>query len=99
MVPDESLLSVAAAVADGVAIDWSSASQTLGSADERSLLDGLKLIADVTHARGTTLSPPPGVTSFGLDHDADPGATGQADDQLDHWGPLRIIEQVGRGTF
>ena len=41
MVPDESLISVAAAVADGVPVDWSSASQTLGSADERSLLEGL----------------------------------------------------------
>ena len=79
MAPDESLISVAAAVADGVAIDWSSASQTLGSADERSLLDGLKLIADVTHARGTTLLPPPGVTTFDLDKEAEPGA-GQADD-------------------
>jgi eukaryotic-like serine/threonine-protein kinase len=97
-VPDESLISVAAAVADGVPVDWSSASQTLGSADERSLLDGLKLIADVTHARGTTLLPPPGVATFDLDKDADPGA-GQADDPLEQWGPLRIIEQIGRGTF
>ena len=38
------------------------------------------------------------MTSFDLDERADPDA-GEADDRLEHWGPLRIIEQVGRGTF
>ena len=59
---DKSLIDVAAAVADGLAIDWTSATRTLGTADERQLLDGLKLIADVTSARGVALSPPPDTT-------------------------------------
>jgi hypothetical protein len=61
-VADESLIDVAAAVADGLAIDWTSATRTFGTADERQLLDGLKLIADVTSARGVALSPPPDAT-------------------------------------
>ena len=41
---EESLIDLAAAVADGVPVDWMSATRTLGTADERRLLDGLKLI-------------------------------------------------------
>src|ERR1700704_1552962 len=69
-----------------------SATQTLGSPDERRLLDGLKLIAEVTGPRGVVLPPPPDTARL------DAEARG-ADGALDHWGPLRIIEQVGRGTF
>ncbi|MEO8259328.1 MAG: protein kinase [Acidobacteriota bacterium] len=72
---DEALADLAAAVADGVPVDWVSATGTLGP-DERQLLDGLKLIADVTSEWD-----------------------GGADRRLDHWGPLRIIEPIGCGTF
>src|SRR5579862_3835061 len=90
-VADESLIVLAAAVADGVPIDWMSATQSLGTAEERALLDGLKLVADVTSARGVVLPPPPDPTRV----DTPPDATLP----LEHWGPLRIIERVGRGTF
>src|SRR5216110_1120678 len=89
---DEALVDLAAAVADGAPVDWMSATQTLGTADERQLLDGLKLIADVTTARGVVLPPPPDVA----ENEAR-GADAQGQGQ--QWGPLRIIEQVGRGTF
>ena len=81
---DESLADIATAVVDGTPVDWGSASETLRSADDRELLDGLKLVADLTRARGVHL-PPPRDT---VDHT-----------QLDEWGPLRVIERVGHGTF
>jgi eukaryotic-like serine/threonine-protein kinase len=93
-VAEESLIDLAAAVADGVPVDWMSATRTLGTADERRLLDGLKLIAEVTHARGVALPPPPDTPALGNQaHASDP------EGRLEHWGPLRIIEQVGSGTF
>src|SRR5712671_2741728 len=91
---DESLIDLAAAVADGASIDWASATQTLGTADDVQLLDGLRLIADVTRARGVALPPPP--DAMRLDSEAH-GSDAEA--SLERWGPLRIIEQVGRGTF
>src|SRR5438128_9559155 len=91
---DDTLVDLAAAVADGVPVDWMSATQTLGTADERQVLDGLKLIADVTSARGVVLHPPPGASAPDTEARS---ADAQGEDQ--RWGPLRIIEQVGRGTF
>jgi serine/threonine protein kinase/tetratricopeptide (TPR) repeat protein len=102
-VSDEPLLDVAVAVADGVAIDWASASQTLGpagNADDQELLDGLKLIADITAARGTTLVPPSPIAAPDGDGQSVPaGGAAPPDERLEQWGPLTIIEQVGRGTF
>ena len=113
-------------MADGTPIDWASATQTLGTADELQLLDGLRLIADVTGERGVALPPPPdaGVQRLGGARPEDAGhASGHlgqrhlgqrhlgrgrtasrttrflAAHRLEQWGPLRIIEQVGRGTF
>jgi serine/threonine-protein kinase len=83
---DEALVNLAIAVADGAPVDWGVASQTLGSPDELELLEGLKLVADVTRARGVPLPP-------------SPAATGDAEHALPEWGPLRVIERVGRGTF
>ena len=81
---DESLADIATAVADGTPVDWESASGTLRSGDDLDLLDGLKLVADLTRARGVHLQPPP-ETVDNL--------------QLQEWGPLRVIERVGHGTF
>lgn len=67
---NDPLLHVAAAVADGSAIDWYSAEASASTDAERGLLAQLQFIAGVARGRGG----------------------GQ-------WGPLRIIERVGRGTF
>ena len=81
---DESLAHIATAIVDGTPVDWGSASETLRSADDRELLDGLKLVADLTRARGVHLQPPPDLVENA---------------QLREWGPLRVIERVGHGTF
>lgn len=80
---DESLTDIATAVADGTPIEWASASETLHNAD-RELLEGLKLVADLTRARGVLLEPPPETVG---------------NPPLEEWGPLRVIERVGHGTF
>ena len=96
---DESLIDLAVAVADGAPIDWASATQTLGTEDELRLLDGLRLIADVTSARGVALPPPPAAArSAAAPHLSEGSGVGRSVG-LEEWGPLRIIEQVGRGTF
>jgi serine/threonine protein kinase/tetratricopeptide (TPR) repeat protein len=111
-VADESLIALAAAVADGAPIDWASATQSLETADDLSLLDGLRLIAEVTGERGLALPPPPdaafrdsGAPGLKISDNAisdnaisDHGIPGGGT-QLEQWGPLRIVEQVGRGTF
>ena len=81
---DESLAHIATAIVDGTPVDWGSASETLRSSDDRELLDGLKLVADLTRARGVHLQPPPDLVENA---------------QLREWGPLRVIERVGHGTF
>ena len=78
MLDEHPLIDVAAAVADGAGIDWQSAAETASTADERQLLDALKLIADIQ-------SPPV--------------AGAEAEQALHDWGPLKLIEKVGRGTF
>jgi serine/threonine-protein kinase len=95
------LLDVAAAVADGVSVDWRSATQTLGNPDERRLLEGLRLIAEVTRSKRTDLalapeldaSPDPGLNPAHTTPDGRPFRDGE------QWGPLKIIEHVGSGTF
>jgi TolB-like protein len=76
---DYSLLDIAAALADGTAVDWEVAAESLTSADDRRLLAELRFISSIVHStpRETRRTCSPG----------------------DTWGPLEIIEHVGRGTF
>ena len=53
MEPDARLIDVAESVADGLAVDWASVSQTLRSEHELQLLAQLKYIAEATHPRRT----------------------------------------------
>ena len=47
MATDEPLLDIAAALADGTAVDWESAAQSITNDDERRLLAELRFIADM----------------------------------------------------
>src|SRR4249920_968986 len=96
------LLDVAAAVADGDVIDWASATQTAATDEDREILDRLRFIADLTQAqikraRGDdpAVAPPPVGAASG--RPARPRL--EADGRFDWWGPLEILEKVGRGTF
>ena len=87
MAREEPLLDVAAALADGRTIDWESASQGVTDAEDRRLLEELRFIAVVTSA------------ASGSDPES-LAASAQTDSPpRDSWGPLKIIEHIGRGTF
>ena len=74
MASEEPLLAVAAALADGTAVDWESAAEVLTDDEDRRLLAELRFIAGMAHST-------PGEFS------------GRS------WGPLKIIEHIGHGTF
>jgi eukaryotic-like serine/threonine-protein kinase len=94
---DEPLLDIAAALADGTGVDWESAAQSLTGEEDRRLLAELRFIAGLVRAT-------PG-DSAGLVTAETPGASPkppvapQTGVPVDSWGPLRIIEPVGHGTF
>jgi serine/threonine-protein kinase len=93
---DEPILDVAAALADGKAVDWDSAAQSITDDEGRHLLDELRFIASVArHMPGDSSAPAPPapVTRSSNPLAAPDGSPG------DTWGPLEIIEHVGRGTF
>jgi tetratricopeptide (TPR) repeat protein len=71
---EEPLLDVAAALADGTAVDWESAAEVLTNDEDRRLLAELRFIAGMA-----------------------PSTPGELSGRS--WGPLRIIEHIGHGTF
>lgn len=97
MASDDLLFDVAAALADGRAVDWEAAAASLTSNEDRLLLDELRFIARVA-------SPVSGDSS-GIIRSAFPEgaelsvASSQTCSPGDSWGPLEIIEHVGGGTF
>ena len=96
--PSDRLIDIAAAVADGTAVDWDSAGRSVSSDDDRRLLRGLRFIAELPQQTAPTLQDSSGLIP------ASPGSgeragTSEADPLPRSWGPLNILEHVGRGTF
>lgn len=98
MTSRDALLSVAAAVSDGTPIDWMTVTGALDDRDRR-LLDQLRLLQGVVQFH--TLLPPPPVAlpsdplfqpAGDLSFDGEARADGAT------WGPLRVLERVGRGA-
>jgi len=95
---NEPLLDVATALADGTAVDWASAAESLTSEEDRRLLAELRFIASMVRA---TPGDSTGLVTR-LTPRASPkpsAAAPETGSPVDYWGPLRIIEHVGRGTF
>jgi serine/threonine-protein kinase len=94
------LLQLAAALADGAPVDWDAAESTAASDSERRQIQRLRLVRKVTAA--TAVGSPGDDTRphesllhpVGGDDDAD---TTEAAPVV--WGPLRVIEKIGRGRF
>jgi serine/threonine-protein kinase len=95
---DERLLDIAAALADGTTVDWEAAAQSIAGDDDRRVLAELRFIADMARTtRGdssilTAAVPAPTA-------EREPDASGRHMVGEASWGPLKIIERVGRGTF
>jgi serine/threonine protein kinase/tetratricopeptide (TPR) repeat protein len=92
-----SLLDLATAIADGAPVDWQAAEQAAATEGERRLVRKLRLIAVVGRV------PQPDAPGGGSTRrDGSAGESSIAPSELAHastWGPLRIIELIGRGTF
>jgi serine/threonine-protein kinase len=88
------LLDVAAALADGTSVDWDSAAQSASSDEDRRLLAELRFIAHVARPR-VDLSSTSAVEA------ASRGETLALHQHqpAESWGPLRLLEHVGRGSF
>ena len=98
MASNEPLLDVAAALADGAAVDWESAAQSITSDEDRRLLAELRFIAGLVH---DTSGDSKGLITRAIlgASPKPPVAAPETGSPVDSWGPLRIIEHVGRGTF
>lgn len=83
MAGSDPLLDVAVALADGATVDWASAAQSITVEDDRRLLDELRFIAGMVCS----------TRGDGL------AAAGALYRPGTFWGPLKIIEHIGRGTF
>jgi serine/threonine-protein kinase len=101
-VPDREhrLLDLAAAVADGAPVDWEAAESTAASDSERRQIQRLRLVHQVAAASALGS---PGRDARPHESLLHPAGGDERDDTTDAapviWGPLRVIEKIGRGRF
>jgi tetratricopeptide (TPR) repeat protein len=88
-VSDRQLIEIAAAVADGTPVDWAAAYAGAVTDGERELLRELEFIAGLA---GPTSSLADGATPAHLVNHTVESVPAE-------WGPLRVLELVGRGAF
>src|SRR5687768_15306360 len=96
--PTDHLIDIAALVADGAPVDWDSAGRSVSSDDDRRLLRGLRFIAELPHQTSPTPQDSFGQTQ-GASANGEGVGTSAANPLPRSWGPLNILEHVGRGTF
>ncbi len=101
---DASLVEIAAAVCDGTVVDWAAAESSAGSDADRARIRGLRLLAEVTQLHATWHGPAASASQL---HDSilhpgrrssEPADEAETRDMV-RWGPLEIVEKVGRGSF
>ncbi|MGH9239965.1 MAG: protein kinase domain-containing protein [Vicinamibacterales bacterium] len=93
MIVRPAVLDVAAALADGAPVDWDSAAQSAASEEDRRVLEELRFIAQIARPFVDTSSSLSDVASV-----SEPAPTVDGE-QAEFWGPLRLLEHVGRGSF
>ena len=96
---DEPLLDVAVALSDGAPVDWESAARSVTSEDDRRLLAELRFIADMARPTRADSSGLFTSSTSGARSGPAPAVRETRYSAGESWGPLKIIEHVGRGTF
>lgn len=87
MADDQKLLALASSVAEGSDLAWEQIERQTSDAGERSVIRELRVLAHIARTART----PPAV---------DPAAfTGPCTDALEMWGHLRLVDEIGRGSF
>jgi TolB-like protein len=94
VIDSPTLLDVAAALADGTPVDWDSADRSAPSEEDRRLLAELRFIHHVARPRLDRTSSSVGDAASG----SEPLSTLERG-PAELWGPLRLLEHVGRGSF
>ncbi len=94
------LLELATALADGEAVDWDTAESTAGTDSERIQIRSMRLIGQMGHAQTGAASSTrqSQVVQESLLHPHRP-AEASGDSAPVSWGPLQVIEKIGRGRF
>jgi Tol biopolymer transport system component len=80
------LVDVIRAIASGSSVDWDSVAGASSDASITSVLNELKVISRIAEVHGNTRA-----DAVALD--------AETDEQLHSWGPLTILERVGRGSY
>src|SRR6187549_3228608 len=98
---DDRIVDLAAALSDGNAIDWEAAESCAATESERLQIRHLRAVRELAAAQGN-LSGPADKNRWA--HDSLLHRGGTADDAAETvapvtWGPLRVIEKIGRGQF
>jgi serine/threonine-protein kinase len=93
--PDRRLVELGTAIADGKAIDWGSVESSVGNSD-RDTINQLQLLERIARVHGGTT---PGHLLTGESASSVSGPAGDAADTPSVWGPLTIVERLGRGTY
>src|SRR4051812_11118859 len=81
---DDVVLPVAGSIADGAVTDWNAIAVDGPTDDERAILEELRILA--------------AVASFRVDAAQRPRDEVGLDD-FEQWGPLRLIERLGAGSY
>jgi serine/threonine-protein kinase len=98
MNPRPDLLELGTAIADGAPVDWDAASQRLGPASH-AIVRRLQLVDRIARAHASL---PASSVSASAVHTGVPSPSNRAPESADapiRWGPLTILERIGRGTF
>ena len=94
----DELIDLAAAIADGAPIDWSTVQSTSASDADRAMLRQLRAIAEIVSWQQRLASRPAHASVVDELRDESPPAA-DARDGLPSWGPLRLIAPAGEGAF
>lgn len=100
----EGLLAIARAISSGLPVDWGSADSNVSDATMRAIVRELKVVAEIAELHGTLGPPDADVSvwdSIAQSSGAaeEPTATAVEEARLPAWGPLLLVERVGRGAF
>lgn len=95
---DDTLHEVAAALLDGIPIDWASAEAKAGDDSMRAIVQQMKVIAEIADVHGTR-SLCDGFEADDADGGPLQGSMASWSPPLATWGTLRLLENVGEGAF
>ncbi len=95
------LFDLAAAISDGSGVDWGSVEGQITGLEQRRLVEQLRLIAMIADMHRSQDDLPEPIINPERQHGGTTEAKppGPATNELERWGDLILIEEVGQGSF